>query len=59
MKLLADRTFSPPQPLKVIGVSEVEVGFRLLQSGKFFGKMVVEMRENDLIQVRSKTRCSF
>ena len=51
IKLLADGTLYLPQPFKVLGISEVEDGFRLLQSGKFFGKIVVEMRSDDLVPV--------
>ena len=51
INLLADGTLYLPKPFKVLGISEVEDGFRLLQSGKFFGKIVVEMRSDDLVRV--------
>ena len=51
MKYLADRTFFTPQLLKVYDINEVETGFRLLQSGKFFGKMMIEMKGQSLVQV--------
>ncbi|KAL8794223.1 MAG: hypothetical protein Q9195_003177 [Heterodermia aff. obscurata] len=54
IKLLADGTLYLPKPFKVLGIPEVEHGFRLLQSGRFFGKMVVEMRSDDLVPVNLK-----
>lgn len=55
IRLVADGIFYLPKPLKVLGIAEIEDGFRLLQSGKSFGKIVIEMRSNDLVQVGSKT----
>lgn len=51
LQLIADKTFSVPSPLKVMGISEVQAAFRLFQGGGHYGKMVVEMRPDDLIEV--------
>ena len=56
IKLLADGTLYLPKPFKILGISQVEDGFRLLQSGKFFGKMVVEMRSDDLVPVKLESQ---
>lgn len=49
--LLSEGRISPPQPIHVYGVGEVEKAFRYLQSGKNTGKTVVELRRDDLIRV--------
>ena len=56
IQLLADGTLYLPKPFKVLSISQVEEGFRLLQSGKFFGKMVVEMRSDDLVPVKLESQ---
>jgi NADPH:quinone reductase-like Zn-dependent oxidoreductase len=50
--LLAEGRISPPQPIHLFGVGEIEQAFRYLQSGKNTGKTVVEMRRHDSIKVR-------
>ncbi|KAK4121887.1 polyketide synthase [Parathielavia appendiculata] len=41
MALVAARVLRPIQPITVVGLGEVEKAFRLLQSGKTMGKLVV------------------
>ena len=43
---------SNPQPLHVLKISELERAFRLMQSGKHIGKIVVEMDEDSIVPVR-------
>lgn len=43
---------SSPQPLHVYRISELERAFRLMQSGKHIGKVVVEMDEDSIVPVR-------
>lgn len=51
MDLIVAKKLQVPQPLKVYGVSEVENAFRSLQSGRNSGKMVVEMRDDEIVLV--------
>lgn len=44
---------SPPQPLQVYSVSKLEEAFRLMQSGKSMGKIVIEMDETARVPVFS------
>jgi NADPH:quinone reductase-like Zn-dependent oxidoreductase/SAM-dependent methyltransferase len=62
--LLSQGRISPPRPIHVYGIGEVEQAFRYLQSGKNTGKTVVEFRRDDLIKVgtqsiRSKANLTF
>ncbi|KAB8278611.1 hypothetical protein BDV30DRAFT_233574 [Aspergillus minisclerotigenes] len=52
--LLLESKISPPQPIHVYGVGEVEEAFRYLQSGKNTGKTVVELRRDDLVKTNMK-----
>lgn len=52
MTLVAEKKLHVPQPFQVFGIAEVESVFRLLQSGQNSGKMVIEMRSQDLVPVR-------
>ncbi|KAE8372689.1 hypothetical protein BDV26DRAFT_273649 [Aspergillus bertholletiae] len=54
--LLSENKISPPQPIHVYGVGEVEQAFRYLQSGKNTGKTVVELRRDDLVKTTVKMR---
>ena len=49
--LVSEKKFHVPQPLSVYGVSEIEGAFRNFQSGQNSGKMVVDMRKDELILV--------
>lgn len=51
MDLIVAKKLHVPQPLKVYGISEVENAFRSLQSGRNSGKMVVEMRDDEIVLV--------
>ena len=44
---------SSPQPLHIFKVSELEKAFRMMQSGKCMGKIVVEMDGDSIVPVRS------
>ncbi|KAJ5672272.1 hypothetical protein N7507_001399 [Penicillium longicatenatum] len=54
--LLAEGRISPPQPIHLFGVGEIEQAFRYLQSGKNTGKTVVEMRRHDSIKTNLKVK---
>ena len=52
--LLADKApICTPQPLHVYQVSHIEDAFRLMQSGKNDGKIVIEMSKSDNVPVSS------
>lgn len=50
--LLAEKRISPPQPVHIYSVGQVEQAFRYLQSGKNTGKTVVELNQGDMVKVR-------
>ncbi len=52
--LIAAKKLRVPQPFQVFGIHEVEETFRLFQSGRNSGKMVIEMREKDLVHVSAE-----
>ncbi|KAF4538109.1 Polyketide synthase [Lasiodiplodia theobromae] len=49
MRLFEFGAVRPVQPVKVVGVGEVEAAFRLLQSGKTMGKVVVVPRAGEKV----------
>lgn len=51
MRLFEFGAVRPVQPVKVVGVGEVEAAFRLLQSGKTMGKVVVVPRAGEKVMV--------
>lgn len=51
LELVAERKLQVPQPFTVYGVSEIESAFRHMQSGRNSGKMVIDMREDELVLV--------
>ena len=51
MKQAAAGIFKAPQPLHVYGIAEAEQAFRFMQSGKSFGKIVIELRSRDQVKV--------
>lgn len=51
MALVTAKTFHPPEPLQVFGISEIESAFRHFHSGRNSGKMVIEMRKHDKVNV--------
>ena len=52
MGLIAAKKFHTPEPLQTYVISEVENAFRNFQSGRNFGKMIIEMRKHDSVYVR-------
>lgn len=51
LNLVADRKLRAPQSMSVYGVSEIESAFRHFQSGRNSGKMVIDMRQDELVLV--------
>lgn len=41
----------PVNPVTTMDFSQIEDGFRLLQSGKHMGKVVFKAHDNDMVQV--------
>jgi NADPH:quinone reductase-like Zn-dependent oxidoreductase len=41
----------PVEPVTVMNFSQIEAGFRLLQSGKHVGKVVFSVQDDDIVQV--------
>ncbi|KAL4740606.1 hypothetical protein BDV11DRAFT_214040 [Aspergillus similis] len=54
--LMASHTVTPPRPIHVYPISEVEQAFRYLQSGKNTGKTVIEIRGDDLVRTKLKVQ---
>lgn len=54
MKCLADGIIRPVQPLKVMNFSQIEEAFRIMQTGKHIGKMVLSAQPDDLVPVCSE-----
>ncbi|RDW93799.1 type I polyketide synthase [Aspergillus mulundensis] len=50
--LIADHQVTPPRPIHVYPVSEVEQAFRYLQGGKNTGKTVIEIRGDDVVKTK-------
>ncbi|KAF2240016.1 reducing type I polyketide synthase [Viridothelium virens] len=59
MRLLSEKILSPPSPIQTLGISEISEALRLFQSGKVFGKMIIEMRKHDLVQATIATKHSY
>lgn len=55
LTLVAEKKLQVPQPFNIYGVSEIENAFRHFQSGRNSGKMVVEMKTDELVLVSSKS----
>ncbi|KAL4911017.1 hypothetical protein BDW74DRAFT_172471 [Aspergillus multicolor] len=54
--LIEERQVTPPRPIHVYPVSEVEQAFRYLQGGKNTGKTVIEMRGDDVVKTKLKAQ---
>lgn len=52
LSLIEQKKMSPAHPLQVFGAGEVEKAFRALQTGKTMGKIVVEFRPDEQVEVR-------
>ena len=61
IKLMIEHKLRPIHPLQMYGLSQVEQAFRMMQSGRNVGKMVVEMRKDEVVKtvVESKPTYSF
>lgn len=55
MRCLAEGIICPVQPLKIMDFSQIEEAFRIMQSGKHMGKMVLKAGADDLVPVCNKT----
>ena len=53
--LVSDGKIKPPGPLTEVSYSEAQKGFRLLQMGKVFGKVVLVPGANDIVPVTPPT----
>ncbi|KAI2922579.1 hypothetical protein CBS147343_2171 [Aspergillus niger] len=61
MSLMNEGKLTPQDPTHVYGVGEIEKAYRHMQSGKNFGKIVIEMRKEDIVKtlLKSKPNSSF
>ncbi|RAK85777.1 hypothetical protein BO79DRAFT_231135 [Aspergillus costaricaensis CBS 115574] len=61
MNLMDEGKLSPQDPTHVYGVGEIEKAYRHMQSGKNYGKIVIEMRKEDIVKtlLKSKSNSSF
>lgn len=53
MDLIVKKKLHVPRPFQIFGISEVEDVFRLMQSGRNSGKLAIEMRKEDIVEVCS------
>jgi len=51
MDLAEQKKISPPHPLQVFNISEVEKAFRFMQTGKHTGKLVMHFPKDDVVQI--------
>jgi NADPH:quinone reductase-like Zn-dependent oxidoreductase len=49
--LIVGGQLRPPSPIAIYGIGEMEKAFRLMQGGKHHGKLVMEMRRDDMVTV--------
>ncbi|KAK4506626.1 hypothetical protein PRZ48_000358 [Zasmidium cellare] len=54
-----DRPISAPYPLHICGVGQIEDAFRYLQDGQHSGKVVVDMKVDDLVPVLPSQRPTY
>ncbi|KAL4745177.1 hypothetical protein BDW72DRAFT_198893 [Aspergillus terricola var. indicus] len=54
--LMASHTVTPPRPIHVYPISEVEQAFRYLQGGKNTGKTVIEIRGDDVVKTKLRVQ---
>ena len=54
-KLLRDGQIAVPSPLKLFSYAEAQDAFRLLQKGRFFGKVVLVPGDEDLVPVMPRS----
>lgn len=51
MKLLDQGIIRPIEPIKIMGYAQIEEAFRLMQTGKHIGKMVLRAGDDDIVPV--------
>ena len=56
LRLLVEKVLRPVNDFKVLSISEVQRGMRMLQSGHMFGKVVFEITNDALVPVRRLVR---
>ncbi|KAF7588746.1 hypothetical protein BBP40_005272 [Aspergillus hancockii] len=54
--LLVEGKLQPPNPIAIYGIGEMEKVFRLMQGGKHHGKLVIEMRQDDMVTTLLKPK---
>ncbi|RDL32026.1 Reducing type I polyketide synthase [Venustampulla echinocandica] len=59
MALVAINKFLPSYPLSLFSISEIEQAFRLLQSGKSSGKIVLEITKDAMVPTSLKKHSSY
>ncbi|KAL9110459.1 MAG: hypothetical protein Q9227_005003 [Pyrenula ochraceoflavens] len=57
--LMSQGKLKPAQPLHTYSVSELEKAFRSMQSGKMYGKTVINMGSDDVVEATLDTKPSF
>ncbi|CAG8960790.1 hypothetical protein HYFRA_00002327, partial [Hymenoscyphus fraxineus] len=55
MKLMEERKINAQEPLNIFNAGQIEDGFRLIQSGKSMGKVVIEFGEDDVVKAVPST----
>jgi NADPH:quinone reductase-like Zn-dependent oxidoreductase/ubiquinone/menaquinone biosynthesis C-methylase UbiE len=56
VKLVAEGKIKQPSPVQVFKGSEIQQAFRLMQTGKHMGKLVIEFSDEDLVEVKRLKR---
>jgi len=56
VKLAAEGSITPPDPVQVFRGSEIQQAFRLMQTGKHTGKLVIEFADEDAVDVKKLRR---
>ncbi|GFF43418.1 lovastatin nonaketide synthase [Aspergillus udagawae] len=51
MRMVSEGIIRPVKPLKVFNFSQIEEVFRIMQTGKHIGKMVLQANDDDLVPV--------
>jgi NADPH:quinone reductase-like Zn-dependent oxidoreductase/ubiquinone/menaquinone biosynthesis C-methylase UbiE len=56
VELAAEGKITPPNPVQIFKGSEVQQAFRLMQTGKHVGKLVIEFTDEDVVEVKTLKR---
>lgn len=59
MSLFRENKISIPSPLQIFRGHQVEDAFRLLQSGKSMGKLVIEIQDSDIVPIIPKLEPTY